>query len=144
MLKLGISEDVKKVSRKTIVEGIIRPRLNEIFSMVNGVVKKSGYEGQTPAGVVLTGGGSLTVNINESCRRVMQLPAKIGIPTGLSGMIEEITTPISAAVAGLVLYGYHRKDEAPTGGLKLSGMIKGIPGKQVAGKVVDFIKSFLP
>ncbi len=144
LLKLGISEDVKKVSRKTIVEGIIRPRLNEIFTMVNSVVKKSGYEGQTPAGVVLTGGGSLTVNINESCRRVMQLPAKIGIPVGLSGMIEEISTPISAAVVGLILYGYRKKDESSSGGLKLSGMIKGIPGKQAVGKAIEFIKSFLP
>ncbi len=142
--KLGISEDVKKVSRKTIVEGIIRPRLNEIFSLVGQVIKKSGYEGQTPAGVVLTGGGSLTVNCTEACRRVMQLPAKIGLPSGLSGMIEEISTPISSTAVGLILYGYKRKDEMPSSGFKLSGMIKGIPGKQVAGKVVDFIKSFLP
>src|SRR3989339_325669 len=144
LLKLGISEDVKKVSRKTISEGIIRPRLNEIFSMVNNVVKQSGLEGQTPAGVVLTGGGSLTINSTESCRRVMQLPAKIGIPTGLSGMIEEISTPISSVVVGLVLYGYKRKDETPSGGIKLSGMIKGIPGKQFVGRAIEFIKSFLP
>ncbi len=144
LLKLGISEDVKKVSRKTIVEGIIRPRLNEIFSLVVHTIKQSGYEGQTPAGVVLTGGGSLTVNCTESCRRVMQLPAKIGSPTGLSGMIEEISTPSSTTAVGLILYGYKRKDEMPSSGFKLSGMIKGIPGKKVAGKVVDFIKSFLP
>ena len=144
LLKLGISEDVKKVSRKTISEGIIRPRLNEIFSMVSNIIKQSGYEGQTPAGVVLTGGGSLTVNCTESCRRVMQLPAKIGTPEGLSGMIEEISTPISAVVVGLVLYGYKRKNEATSGVVKLSGMIKAIPGKQVVGRVVEFIKSFLP
>jgi len=144
LLKLGISEDVKKVSRKTITEGIIRARLNEIFSMVNNLVKQSGYDGLTPAGVVLTGGGSLTVNSTESCRRVMQLPAKIGIPEGLSGMIEEIGTPISSVVVGLILYGYKKKDGSPSGGIKLSGMIKGIPGKQFVGKAIEFIKSFLP
>lgn len=144
LLKLGISEDVKKVSRKTIVEGIIRPRLNEIFSMVGQVIKQSGYEGKTPAGVVLTGGGSLIVNCTEACRRVMQLPAKIGTPSGLSGMIEEISTPISATAVGLILYGYKRKDEVPSTRFKLSGMIKGIPGKQAVGKVIEFIKSFLP
>ncbi|PIP85437.1 cell division protein FtsA [Candidatus Collierbacteria bacterium CG22_combo_CG10-13_8_21_14_all_43_12] len=144
LLKLGVSEDVKKVSRKTISEGIIRPRLNEIFSMINNIVKQSGLEGQMPAGVVLTGGGSLTINCTESCRRVMQLPAKIGTPTGLSGMIEEISSPISSVAVGLVLYGYKRKDENHSGGIKLSGMIKGIPGKQFVGKAVEFIKSFLP
>ena len=60
LAKIGITEDVKKVSRKTIVEGIIRPRLNEIFTMVNHVIKQSGLEGQTPAGVIVTGGGALT------------------------------------------------------------------------------------
>ena len=144
LLKLGISEDVKKVSRKTIIEGIIRPRLNEIFSMVNQVIKKSGYEGQAPAGVVLTGGGALTVNCTEACRRVMQLPAKIGTPSGLSGMIEEISTPTASTAVGLILYGYKRKEEMPSSGFKLSGMIKGIPGQKAIGKVVDFIKSFLP
>lgn len=144
LLKLGISEEIKNVSRKHIVEGIIRPRLNEIFTMVNQVIKQSGLQGQSPAGAVLTGGGSLTVLATESCRRVMQLPAKIGIPTGLSGMVEEVDTPISSAVVGLVLYGSKRKSETNPSGFNISGMIKGIPGQKVAGKVVDFIKSFLP
>jgi len=144
LLKIGISEDVKKVSRKTIVEGIVRPRLNEIFTMVNQIVKQSGFEGLAPAGVVITGGGSLSVNCTEACRRVMQLPAKIGVPAGLSGMVDEITTPVSSTAVGLILYGYNRKDESHPSGTKLSGMIKKIPGKEVVGKVIEFIKSFLP
>lgn len=144
LLKLGISEETKTVSRKTIVEGIIRPRLNEIFTMVNQVVKQSGFQGQTPAGVTITGGGALTVLATESCRRVMQLPAKIGIPSGLSGMIDEINTPISATVAGLALYGLKNKNEQGSSKVNFSGMIKGIPGHQVANKVISFIKSFLP
>lgn len=144
LLKLGISEDVKNVSRKTIVEGIIRPRLNEIFTMVNQVVKQSGLQGQSPAGVVLTGGGALTILATESCRRVMQLPAKIGLPSGLSGMVEEVDSPISATVVGLILYGAKKKHENTSSGINFSGMIKGIPGQKVAGKVLDFIKSFLP
>ncbi|OGD83657.1 cell division protein FtsA [Candidatus Collierbacteria bacterium RIFOXYD1_FULL_40_9] len=144
LLKLGISEETKSVSKKTIVEGIIRPRLNEIFTMVNQVVKQSGFQGQSPAGVVITGGGSLTVLATESCRRVMQLPAKIGIPTGLSGMIDEINTPISSTAAGLILYGLKNKNEQGSSKMNFSGMIKGIPGQKVASKVIDFIKSFLP
>jgi cell division protein FtsA len=144
LLKLGISEDVKKVSRKTIVEGIIRPRLNEIFAMVNNVIKQSGFQGQTPAGVIITGGGALTVNCTESCRRVMQLPAKIGVPTGLHGLTDEINSPVYATSVGLALYGYRHKDQSSQSGLNLSGMIKGIPGKQIVSKIIKFIKSFLP
>lgn len=143
--KLGISEEVKKVSRKTIAEGIIRPRLNEIFTMVNHIIKQSGYEGQTPAGVIITGGGALTINCTESCRRVMQLPAKIGIPSGLHGLTDEINSPVYASAVGLALFGYRNKEQSSSQPkIKLSGMIKSIPGKQFAGKVIEFIKSFLP
>ncbi len=142
--KLGITEDVKKVSRKTIVEGIIRPRLNEIFSMVNNVIKQSGFEGQTPAGVIVTGGGALTINCTESCRRVMQLPAKLGVPSGLHGLTDEINSPVYATAVGLALFGYQNKDQQKVPRTKLSGMIKGIPGKKFVGKAIEFIKSFLP
>lgn len=142
--KIGITEDVKKVSRKTIVEGIIRPRLNEIFSMVNQIIKQSGLEGQTPAGVIITGGGALTVNCTEACRRVMQLPAKLGIPSGLSGLSDEINSPVYATAVGLALYGYGNKEQQKAPRTKLSGMIKGIPGKQMFERVIAFIKSFLP
>jgi len=144
LAKIGVTEDVKKVSRKTIVEGIIRPRLNEIFSMVNSVLKQSGFDGQTPAGVIITGGGALTVNCTEACRRVMQLPAKLGIPTGLYGLTDEINSPVYATSVGLALYGYRNKEQQTAPKLKLSGMIKGIPGKQLVSRVIEFIKSFLP
>ena len=144
LAKLGVTEDVKKVSRKTIVEGIIRPRLNEIFTMVSHVLKQSGFDGQTPAGVIITGGGALTVNCTEACRRVMQLPAKLCVPGGLNGLTEEINSPVYATSVGLVLYGYRHKDQQGAPKTKLSGMIKGIPGKQLVSRVIEFIKSFLP
>jgi len=143
--KLGIREDhLKTGSRKAITEGIIRPRLNEIFGMVRDVLKKAGLEDQTPAGVVLTGGGALTVGAAESCRRVLQLPPRIGVPTGLSGIVDEVSSPIYAAAVGLVLYGYKQRPQNSTGGAKLSGIFKKVPGRDVAGKALEFIKSFLP
>jgi len=143
--KLGIREEhLKTGSRKAIVEGIIRPRLNEIFSLIKDVLKRSGFEGQTPAGVVLTGGGALTVGASESCRRVLQLPPRIGIPSGLSGIVDEVSSPIYAASVGLILYGYKQKPQNSAGGAKLSGMFKKVPGRGAAGKALEFIKSFLP
>ena len=53
---LNLSEDIRKVSQKTLVDGIIRPRLNEICTMIALEIKKSGFGAQTPAGVVFTGG----------------------------------------------------------------------------------------
>ncbi len=143
--KLGVREEnLKTGSRKAIVEGIIRPRLNEIFTLIRDVIKQSGFEGQTPAGIVLTGGGSLTVGIAESARRVLQLPPRVGLPSGLSGVVAEVGTPEYSAAVGLILYGYQSKPQNFSGGAKLTGIFKKVPGHDVAGKALEFIKSFLP
>jgi cell division protein FtsA len=58
--KLGITE-TKMVSKKTLVEGIIRPRLNEIFTMVKIELDKAGVSNRIPSGAIITGGGAETV-----------------------------------------------------------------------------------
>lgn len=142
---LHLPEEMKTVSRKTLVEGIVKPRLNEIFSLVGLEIKKSGFGGMTPSGVVLTGGGALTVGAVECARRNLAMPVHIGIPKNISGLIEEIVTPAYAASVGLLLYGAkaEKNESAPLfkGFGKLGDKI---PVKGVAGKLVNLIKSFLP
>jgi len=141
---LYLAEDLKTISRKTLVEGIIKPRLNEIFSMVGMEIKKSGFGGMTPAGIVLTGGGALTAGAVESARRNLAMPVHIGAPQHVTGLVDEIMTPAYAASFGLLLYGLKAdKEEGPLfGGFgKFSDKI---PIKGIAGKLVDLVKSFLP
>ncbi len=145
LTKLGLKEETKSVSRKTVVDGIIRPRLNEIFALVGTALKKSGYAGQTPAGIVLCGGGAMTVDAASACKRVLQLPTRLGQPAGLSGLIEEIDSPAYAATVGLVLYGAGKQHEYVS--VKKSGfgqLTQKLPLKGMLGKFVEFIKSFLP
>ncbi|PIP52012.1 cell division protein FtsA, partial [Candidatus Beckwithbacteria bacterium CG23_combo_of_CG06-09_8_20_14_all_47_9] len=103
--KLNLNEEVGKLSRKTLVEGIIRPRLNEIFTLVGEELKKSGFGGSTPAGVVVTGGGALTVGLATACKRCLSLPVRLGYPKGLSGLVDEIKSPAYSAAWGLIEYG---------------------------------------
>src|SRR3989338_292852 len=56
LTSLNLTEGVNKVSKKTLIDGIIKPRLNEIFTMVGLEIKKSGFGGLTPAGLVICGG----------------------------------------------------------------------------------------
>lgn len=143
--KLGINETSKKVSRKTLAEGIIRPRVNEIFKMVGEVLKKSGFAGKIPAGVVLSGGGSQTTIIKDACRRVLSLPSRVGKPRGLAGLIEEIKTPEFAVGYGLILYGLHHMGEVPFSPLKsFKNVVRNIPLKGIFKKIIDLVKSFLP
>src|SRR3989344_4109810 len=101
---LHLTEDLRKVSRKTLVEGIIKPRLNEIFTMVGLEIKKSGFGGMTPSGLVICGGGAKTVGIVEAARRNLAMPVRIGEPSNVTGLVDEILVPPFATSVGLVQY----------------------------------------
>ncbi|MCG2692154.1 rod shape-determining protein, partial [Microgenomates group bacterium] len=144
--KLNLNEDVGKLSKKTLIEGIIRPRLNEIFGLVGEELKKSGFGGMTPAGVVVTGGGALTAGLTTSCKRSLSLPVRIGYPKGLSGLIDEIKSPAFAAAWGLIDYGVKNfKGVKSDSSFKNIGKIlQKLPIKGVFNKALKLIKSFLP
>ena len=144
--KLGLSEEVGKLSKKTLIEGIIRPRLNEIFIMIGEELKKSGFAAATPAGVVVTGGGALTVGLETSCKRSLSLPVRIGYPKGLAGLVDEIKSPAYATSWGLINYGVKNfKGIKSDSSLKAVGkVISKIPVKGIFDKGVKLIKSFLP
>ncbi|MBI5620300.1 cell division protein FtsA [Candidatus Gottesmanbacteria bacterium] len=142
---LGIPEEMRSVSKKTLIDGIVRPRLNEIFTMVGLEIKRSGFGGMTPSGIVLTGGGALTVGAVEAAKRNLAMPVHIGTPGKISGLIDEIMTPAYATSVGLLLYGAKSGKSGTGGGLmnltRLGGKIQ---IKGIAGKVIDLVKSFLP
>lgn len=142
---LHLMEEMKSVSKRTLIDGIVRPRLNEIFTMVGLEIKKSGFGGMTPSGVVITGGGATTIGAVEAARRNLAMPVHVGMPSNVSGLIDEIMSPSSATCVGLLLYG--AKMESPQGKGVLSNISKmreRIQIKGVAGRVVDLVKSFLP
>jgi cell division protein FtsA len=143
---LGLPEGMRSISRKTLIEGIIKPRLNEIFTMVALEIKRSGFGGMTPSGVVLTGGGALTIGAVESARRNLAMPVHIGVPQHINGLIDEILTPSYATAVGVLLWGDKLgKGESTTSFFSgLGKMSSGIQVKGLAGKVVDLVKSFLP
>lgn len=141
---LGLPENLDKISHKTLTEGIIKPRLNEIFTMVGLEIKKSGFGGLTPAGLVITGGGSETIGALEAAKRILAMPVRKGIPAEMTGLIDEIQTPVFSAALGLAVYG--RKTAFSEDGTSFIRIpkISSFPVKGAMKKTIDFIKSFLP
>jgi len=143
---LDITEDTKTISRKTLTEGIIKPRLNEIFTMVGMEIKKSEAIGLTPSGVVVCGGGAKTAGMVEAAKKTLSMPVRIGQPNNLNGLVDDIQSPEFAVAAGLVLY-RSKKEPEKTSLSPLGKLAKGLPrigGKGAAGKFIDLIKSFMP
>ncbi len=94
----------RRIDRRRIAE-IIQPRMAEIFGMVKEQIEKRGYLHLLGGGVVLTGGGSLLAGAGELASEIFGLPARIGYPAKLGGLVEEFHDPIYATGVGLVLFG---------------------------------------
>lgn len=138
--EMGVSE-VKKVSRKTLVEGIIRPRLNEIFTMVRIELDRAEITNRIPSGIIVTGGGAETVGIDDSAKRMLSLPVRVASPKGVGGLIDDVIQPSFSTVVGLVLYG---SKFAPFAVPAFSGKKVRIPSFGIADKIMDVIKNLLP
>lgn len=144
---LGIEDSDKAISRKTLVEGIIKPRLNEVFTMVGMELKSAGLAGRTPAGLVLTGGGALTAGVAESAKRMLALPVRIGSPHGITGLIDDVSSPVFASTVGSILWA----SRIPSMGgspMGLGNIAKNLENKilmkGIIGKMVDVVKGLLP
>lgn len=137
---IGIEEDVKRVSKKTLVEGIAKPRLREILKMIREEIGRSGLGGMTPAGVVIAGGGSQTLGVVDLSKHELAMPVRIGMPQGATGLVEELENPAFASTLGLVLYGA-RIEAFEEARLPLVGRVE---IKGLVGKGVDWLKSLLP
>ena len=91
-----------EVSR-AVLASIIEPRLEEILSLALREIKRTEYADMLGAGVVLTGGCALMDGIKDLAEKVLELPVKIGMPTGFGGLTEAAKTPIHATGVGLCL-----------------------------------------
>ena len=107
--------------------------------MVSKEIKASDLEGKLPAGVVLAGGGALTTGAAQIAKKVSGLPLRIGYPKGVTGLIDEIGSPIYASSVGLVIYGAYFTPESGLGRFVSREKIGGL-----AKRVIEWIKSFLP
>jgi cell division protein FtsA len=81
---------------------VVEARVEEIFQLILQEVKRSGYDGLLPAGIVLTGGSAQIRGITEVAERVLQVPARVALPKGLVGLVDSLQSPAYATGAGLL------------------------------------------
>lgn len=90
-----------------VLSDILQPRAEEIIHFVRGEMRNAGYERQTGAGIVLTGGGALLRSLPELTEEILDLPVRVGRPMGLSD--SRLEAPEYATAIGLVLYAERRR-----------------------------------
>jgi cell division protein FtsA len=132
------------VSRYHVCE-IIEARLEEIFQLVNGELKKIGKAGLLPSGAVLVGGGAKMAHITELAKEILGLPVQVGFPQGFGGILDKVDDPTFATVAGLVMWNFDQSGEFMQGSsrMKMPNLFSNGTG-QVAIKIKGWFKKFLP
>jgi cell division protein FtsA len=121
-----------RVARRDVAE-IVEARAEEIFSLIMQEVKRSGYDGLLPAGLVLSGGTAQLCGLRELGRQVMNMPVRVGGPHDLLGLIDTISTPAFATSVGLLKWGDRRSDalarprrSRPSVGRRLGGFLRSL------------------
>ena len=99
------SDKIENVSRKEVAE-IIEARMEEIFELAEKELRKVSRRAMLPAGVVLTGGGAQIAGIVDFAKDYLKLPAQVGIPEGIEGVVDQVASPQYATGVGLCLIGF--------------------------------------
>jgi cell division protein FtsA len=95
----------RTLMRKTLAD-IIEPRVEEILSLIDGEIKKSGYAKLLASGVVVTGGCANLEGVVDLAESVFSLPVRRGLPIGVGGLVDVVNNPIYATGVGLILHGF--------------------------------------
>jgi len=94
----------RELSRSVLCE-ILGPRMEEIFTLVNREIIKSGLEDSIASGVVITGGSSILEGMPELAEQIFNLPVRRGLPQNIGGLNDVVKSPVYATGVGLVVYG---------------------------------------
>jgi len=142
--KINLSEfdenEEGEFSRKYLAE-IVEARVDEIFSMVDDELKKIEKSGMLPSGVVITGGGAKLPGIISLAKRALRLPAQIGYPKEMDGIVDRVDDPSFATAVGLILW------ESDENGYFQSGsgsLLDKISLEKVGKKIRKIFKTLLP
>ncbi len=114
----------RRLSRQTLAE-VVQPRYEELFTLVQAELRRSGYEGLIAAGIVLTGGSSKMEGVIDLAEEIFHMPVRLGIPQYVSGLSDVVKSPIYATGVGLLIFGKRQSQEGHTQ-IHLNEGIKGV------------------
>ena len=122
----------RQFSRQTLAE-VIEPRVEELYSMVQKVLKDSGYEELLSSGIVLTGGSSVMQGMVDLGEEIFHMPVRLGVPRYAGGLSDVVRNPRYATVVGLLLEGMTQTQR---------GLIarQGWSFKQVMGRMREWLQ----
>ncbi|MDH7485463.1 MAG: cell division protein FtsA [Anaerolineae bacterium] len=124
------------VSRRTLAY-ILAARAEETLELILTEIKRSGYDGMLPAGMVLCGGTAQLPGLKTLSQKMLQWPVRIGSPNSLPGLGRDIANPAFATGIGLLLWGWRQR--------KQTGKKRRSPGHgPLMDRVIEWLRNLLP
>ncbi|MEA5444835.1 cell division protein FtsA [Gammaproteobacteria bacterium AB-CW1] len=112
----------RRLARQTLAE-VVEPRYEELFSLVQAELRRSGFEDMIAAGLVITGGSAKMEGAVELAEEVFHMPVRLGTPQHVQGLSDVVRNPVYATGVGLLLFGSRglsagRPQDSMSGGFK--------------------------
>lgn len=111
----GVGErNSRELSRQALAE-VVEPRYDELFTLIQAELRRSGFEDLVAAGIVLTGGTARIEGAVELAEEIFHMPVRVGAPANVKGLGDIVKNPIYATGVGLLLYGIRQQKDGRPG-----------------------------
>jgi len=100
----------RKLARHTLAE-VVEPRYEELLTLIQAELRRSGFEDLVAAGIVLTGGSAKIEGLIDLAEEIFHMPVRLGTPQYVTGLVDVVRNPIYATGVGLLLFGHHNRDQ---------------------------------
>ena len=126
----------RELSRQTLAE-VVEPRYEELLTLVQAELSRSGYQDLVAAGFVLTGGAAKMEGVAELAEEIFHAPVSLAMPRGVAGLADVVRNPIYATGVGLLLYGLEQEEHSGRVGTR------SIPGAGLFARAKQWFKENL-
>jgi cell division protein FtsA len=133
----GDAEGGRRTVPRQLVAEILEARVEEMIELVTREIKRSGYEGLVPAGLVLTGGSSQLAGIRDLARQMSGLPVRLGTPNGIPGLTSALKTPDNATGIGILLWALHNHWSPAASRVRKTG-------SPFVERIIQWLRNLLP
>jgi cell division protein FtsA len=93
----------RDLSRQALAE-VVEPRYDELFTLIQAELRRSGFEDLVAAGIVLTGGTAKMEGVVELAEEIFHMPVRLAKPYGVTGLSDIVNNPIYSTAVGLLLF----------------------------------------
>ena len=143
LLEARTFEGSSRHIRRSELNEVMAARLEQLLGMVGDEVRRSGYEGLLPAGVVITGGVAQMPGLEQVAQHKLRMPVRTGRPKRIGGLVEAFDSPAYATSVGLILWGM-KQGNTPQAGVSRTDSRRSSTQDQQPAFWAKWLNRFLP